>query len=242
MYQRLIHATLAIIATTAISMSSTAAARGDTYIETFDAALNPTLWTLSTGGNDWAVAGGVLTITRTTASNGRLEFIPQVIGDFDVRFDYTLLWTNTNLFGDRIQLGLTSDFPSYTYVVLHTQEGYINGVAVDPFPRYGPSGPNTPSGTMRVTRTGSAVSMQYWNAGNWITLQTGTNNRNMSVSLDNYIFNSFTPGSKVVIDNFSITADLFSTSIPEPSASCLLLGGLGILIGGHRRSRRAMGV
>lgn len=236
MYQRIIRATLAILATAVIFLSD-AAARGDTYIETFDAALNPTLWHLSTGGNDWDVAGGVLTITRTNSGNGRLEFIPQVIGDFDVRFDYTLQWANTSLFGDRIQLSLTSDFPNYSYVVLHGQEGFINGVAVDPFPRYGPSGPNTPSGTMRVTRTGSAVSMQYLNAGNWITLQTGTNNRNMSISLDNYIFNSFTPGSKVVIDNFSITADLFSTSIPEPGASCLLLGGLSFLLARYRRSR-----
>ncbi len=237
MYQRFIHATLALLATAFIFLSDAAATRGDTYIETFDAALNPTLWTLSTGGNDWDVAGGVLTITRTSAGNGRLEFLPQVIGDFDVQFDYTLQWANTYAFGDRIQLSLTSDVPNYSYIVLHAQEGSIVGVAVDPAPRYS-WGPNTSSGKMRVTRTGLAVSMQYWNTGNWITLQTGTNDRNMSISLDNYIFNGFTPGSRVVIDNFSITADQFSTSIPEPSASCLLLGGLAILHAGYRRSRQ----
>lgn len=228
------------ISTKAISLSIAGLAfalgtsvRAELIVETFDGPLNPVMWDLTTGGNGWQVSDGKLKITRTTANSGRLVFAPQLIGNFDVQFDYELFWANTFAGGDRIHLGLSTDAPVHSYIVGHTQEGNIHGVAVDPGARYG-WGPNAPSGKMRVTRSGTDVFMQYWNAGSWVTLQTGADNRDMWVSIDNYIFNGFTSGSRVEIDNFSISADRFSV-VPEPGSFAILLGGLGLMIRSRRR-------
>ncbi|MBX3418509.1 MAG: hypothetical protein KF851_12965 [Pirellulaceae bacterium] len=220
----------------AFAMNSTTHA--DTYVETFDGPLNPIIWNLNAAGNDWVVSDGKLKITRTNANNAHMTFVPQLIGDFDVQFDYELFWAGFPG-ADRIQLGVFTDAPTYAYVVGHTQEfgGNIHGVAVDPFARYG-WGPSVLVGKMRVTRTGSDILMQYSNGGGWITLQTGTDSRDMWVGIDNYIFNSFGAGSRVEIDNFSISADLFSTSIPEPgSVGIVAISSLMAGLFGSRRRR-----
>lgn len=224
-----------LFATVVLTLTSTAA-NAATYLETFDNQLNPAIWNLTSGGNDWVISGGELTITRLNSSSGTLAFLPQVIGDFDVRFDYALNWTTSGQ--DRIQLTFVTDAPAaYAYAVGHTQEGPAFGVAVDPVARH-MFGPITPMGTLRTTRIGSAVTMQYLNnSDNWVTLQTGSDTRNMWVTLDNFIFQSFTAGSSVVIDNFSITADQFSAPIPEPETWALLLAGFG-LVGFAARRRR----
>jgi hypothetical protein len=209
--------------------------RADLIVETFDGPLNPAIWNLNTGGNDWVVSDGKLKITRTNANDGRMVFVPQLIGDFDVQFDYQLNWAGFPG-ADRIHLGLYTDAPTYSYIVGHTQEfgGAIHGVAVDPFLRYG-WGPSVHVGKMRINRTGSDIFMQYFNAGNWITLQTGTDSRDMWVSLDNYIFNSWGAGSQVEIDNFSISADQFSP-VPEPGS--LTVVAFTVLMAATCRSRR----
>ncbi len=218
-----------ILASSILAVALSSSARCDLYIETFDGPLNPAIWTLDTGGNDWEVSGGILTITRSNGSNGSLTFIPQLIGDFDVQFDYSILWTNTFGFGDRLNLGLSSDTPVHSYNVFHTQEGSIGAVAVDPIPRY-MFGPNTPTGAMRVSRTGSNIFMQYLDSSsNWAILQTGNDSRDMWVGLGNYIHNNFTPGSRIEIDNFRVYANQFSTPIPEPGSGALLMAASSLL-------------
>jgi len=218
-----------LIVTASFTLSS-ASAHAVSYLETFDSPLNPAIWNLTSGGNNWVISGGKLTITRNNGSNGSLAFLPQVIGDFDVRFDYDVRnWTTTYASGDRIQLSTFTDTPQHSYGINRYQEGGIAAFAVDPSVRYG-WGPGLVTGTFRVTRTGSNVSMQYLdNSSNWVTLQTGSDSRDMWVQLDNYIHKGFTAGSSVVIDNFSITADQFSAPIPEPETWALLLAGLGLL-------------
>jgi len=231
-----------LIVTAAFTLSS-ASAHAITYVETFDGPLNPMIWNLTSGGNDWVISGGKLTITRTNGNSGSLAFLPQVIGDFDVRFDYVVNWTSTYAFGDRIQLTTFTDTPQHAYVSFRIQEGGIGAAAVDPIARYGwgPS-PGPTDSTLRVTRTGSNVSMQYLdNSSNWVTLQTGSDSRDMSVQLNNYIYAGFTSGSSVVIDNFSITADQFSAPIPEPETWAMLLAGLGLVGFAARRRKPTAG-
>jgi hypothetical protein len=184
-------------------------ASADTYLETFDGSLNSNYWNLDSGGNDWVTADGKLSVTRTNATQGSLAFVPQLIGDFDVQFEYSLFWPSTYGFGDRIHISLFTNTPQHSYVVGHVREGAVFGVAVDPGARYF-FGHNSPSGKMRVTRTGSDVLMQYSSGVDWVTLQTGSDPRDMWLKLDNYIHNGFTAGSRVEIDNFSITAGRFS--------------------------------
>lgn len=229
-----------LIVTAAFTLSS-ASAHAVSYLETFDSPLNPAIWNLTSGGNDWTISGGKLTITRNNGNNGSLTFLPQVIGDFDVRFDYDVQnWTNTNAFGDRIQLGVFTGAPQHSYGVVRPQEGSITAFAVDPNVRFGSSGPGLVTGTFRITRTGSNVSMQYLdNSSNWITLQTGSDSRDMWVQLDNYIHQGFIPASSVVIDNFSITAQQFSIPIPEPETYALFLAGLGLVGFAVRRRKPA---
>ena len=224
-----------LFAATLLTLTSVQA-HAVSYLETFDNPINPAIWSLTSGGNDWVVSGGKLTITRVNGNNGSLEFVPEVIGDFEVQFDYVLNWTSTFAFGDRIQLSVSTNAPVHGYGVGHTQEGSIFGFSEDPGVTYA-FGPNTPAGTLRITRTGSLVTTQYLNNGNWATLRTGTDSRDMTVRLDNYIFNSFVAGSSVEIDNFSISAQQFSAPVPEPETWAMLLAGLG-LVGFAVRRRR----
>lgn len=217
---------------TATALSLTAAtAQAVTYVETFDNPLNSAIWDVTTGGNDWVVDGGVLTISRTNSDSGRMVFQPQIMGDFVVQFDYTVNWDISYAFGQRLQLGLsTVDAPLYNYGVLSIQEGATFGFAVDPTLRFGSSGGPIFSGTLRVTRVGSDLTMQYLdNNGNWVTSLTDVDDRDMVVSLDNYIFQGFTAGTSLVIDNFSITAEQFSAPVPEPETWAMLLAGLGLV-------------
>jgi hypothetical protein len=216
--------------------------RADTYLETFDGPLNPAIWTVNTGGNDWTISGGKLTITRTNNNNGRMEFFSQLGGDFQVQFDYRHFWTTNPFgFGDRLQLDVNTDLPNqHVYAVGHTQgsPGNVFGVAVDPGARFEfLSGPTPTFGTMRISRVGSNVSMDYFNLGTWVTLQTGNDTRDMSVGLSNYVFQGYGDPSVMEIDNFQITADRF-TAVPEPGSLAVLLGGFG-LASCHWRRRKA---
>lgn len=206
--------------------------RADTYLETFDGPLNPAIWTVNTGGNNWTISGGKLTITRTNNNNGRMEFFSQLGGDFQVQFDYRHFWTTNPFgFGDRLQLDVNTDLPNrHAYAVGHTQgsPGFVFGVAVDPGARFEwLSGPSPTFGTMRISRAGSNVSMEFLNLGTWVTLQTGTDTRDMSVGLSNYVDGFYGDPSVMEIDNFRITADRF-TAVPEPGSLALLLGGFGL--------------
>lgn len=206
--------------------------RADTYLETFDGPLNPAIWTVNTGGNNWTISGGKLTITRTNNNNGRMEFFSQLGGDFQVQFDYRHFWTTNPFgFGDRLQLDVNTSLPNqHGYAVGHTQgsPGSVFGLAVDPGARFNFLSGSTPTfGTMRISRAGSNVSMEFLNLGTWVTLQTGTDTRDMSVGLSNYVDGFYGDPSVMEIDNFRITADRF-TAVPEPGSLALLLGGFGL--------------
>lgn len=123
--------------------------------------------------------------------------------------------------------------------VEHTSPlGNVFGVAVDPGARYQWLSDPTPTfGTMRISRVGSNVSMDYLNLGTWVTLQTGTDTRDMNVGLSNYVHYFYGDPSVMEIDNFRITADQF-TAVPEPGSLAVLLGGFG-LASCHWRRRDA---
>lgn len=230
------HATKLSALAAAVALAFGASVHAASHLETFDGPLDTALWNLDDGGNDWQIGGGKLTITRNGNGTGFLAFLPRLIGNFNVQFDYAVTWQNTYAFGDRIQLSTYTDVPAHSYVVGHTQEGSVYAAAVDPSARYG-WGSNTPMGTLRVARTGADLTMQYLSAGDWVTLQTGTDTRDMHVQLTNFIHNGFTAGSQVEIDNFSIVADQFAAPVPEPETWALLLAGLG-LVGLMIRRRR----
>lgn len=213
--------------------------RADTYLETFDAPLNPAIWSVNTGGNSWVVSGGKLTITRTNDNNGRMQFFSQLGGDFDVQFDYAHFWTSSPFgFGDRLQLDVNTDLPGqHAYAVGHAQgnPGSVFGVAVDPSPRFNwLAGPVPTFGTMRITRVGPNVRMDYLNLGTWVNLQTGTDLRDMNVGLSHYVQGTYGAPSVMEIDNFRVSAERF-TAVPEPGSVALLVAGIGWAVCRGRR-------
>lgn len=241
------HRGAAVLVLAAGLVAGMVSAQAATYLETFDGPLDPNVWLLGTGGNDYDVVGGELVFRRLTGNVSHLRFVPQLIGDFDVGFEYRLIdWVGTYASGDRLQLDVSNPLPSpRAHAVGRAQEGldgsnYHFGAVDSACCTFGAPVRND-AGALRITRVDGAVSVWYHDGDSWQALgQSAPDHRDMTLSLTSYVHNAFVPGTSYAIDNVSIWAAAFSQPVPEPAAGAMLLAGLATL-GWMARRRRPAG-
>lgn len=215
----------------ALAAGLAGSAQAASYVETFDGALNPALWTLDAAGNTWQVQDGELAFTRSNANSATLTFAPLLQGDFDVRLDYDVSgWPLTYAWGDRFGLQLTADGSSDAYHIGRLQNGTSHYAVAWPGACCTFSAPDSgPENTVRIVRQGSTVALQYGGGGGWTTLASGVDTRDMRVSLVGYIHGTFYAGASYAVDNFSFSTDGFSLPVPEPGSWMMLAAGLAAM-------------
>jgi hypothetical protein len=230
----------ALLAATLAAAASPA--RADSYVETFSGPLNPAIWEVTTGGNDLSVTDGELVFTRQASDFGRLRFVPELIGNFDVSFRYRLInWPLNYGFGDRLQLSVHNLlFPSQGHAINRRQEvgsldhvGILNGAHC-----CFATAPGN-SATLRITRAAGLVTLSLDDGSGWQNMGQTTDFRDMTLDFTAYIYNGFVPGTSYAIDDFSIWAERFSQPVPEPAAGAMLAAGLATL-GWMMRRRRPL--
>lgn len=223
-------------------------AQAETYVETFSGPLNPTLWNLNALGNDYQVSGGELIFTRHSGDSSRLSFLPELIGNFDVSFEYRLIqWDYIYAAGDRLQLDVSSG--GVGHAVGRAQElgassrnGYFGKVADrDCCASSYLAEDSVGHGALRIVRADGIVSVMFKDgSGSWETLQQSVaqDHRNLQAGFSAYIHNGYYNGTSYAIDNFRLSAEGFTAPVPEPSHGAMLACGLAIVSWLTRRRRR----
>ncbi|MCU0967341.1 MAG: PEP-CTERM sorting domain-containing protein [Rubrivivax sp.] len=235
-------ATLRRVAVAAALTTAAAAVHAASYLEEFSGGLNPALWTMDDADNGWFVDDGRLVFVRANSAAALLTFTPLLQGDFDVRMDYDVsAWSSTYGGGDRFGLGVTpvGDEPAFGSGIGYAQEQYLYAAAAGACCKFGPFAPLVDGGTVRLSRSGDRLALQYLDAGNWITLDETTETRDVRLTLSSYIHNGFVPGATYAVDNLSIVADGFLAPIPEPGTGAMLAAGMAAL--GWMARRRRLG-
>ncbi|MFW2456262.1 PEP-CTERM sorting domain-containing protein [Methyloversatilis discipulorum] len=213
-------------------------ARAESYVETFSDPLNPAIWQVTTGGNELSVTDGELVFTRQASDSGRLRFVPELIGDFDVSFHYRLInWPVTYAFGDRLQLSVYN-LPSEGHAIGRQNEGDAHFGILDGSVCCS-AYPSGTSGALRITRAEGLVTLWYDAGSGWQNMGQTTDPRDMTLDFTAYTWNGFVAGTSYAIDDFSIWAEGFSQPVPEPAAGAMLAAGLATL-GWMMRRRRPL--
>lgn len=232
------HSPRAALAVALLSLAT--GAHAASLLEDFDGSLNPSLWTLDDAGNTWFVDEGRLVFVRGNGGNALLTLAPLLQGDFDVRMDYDVTgWSSTFGGGDRFGLSVTpvGEGPAFGSTIGYAQEQYLYAAAAGACCSFGPFNPLDDGGTVRLSRSGEQLRLQFLAGSEWVTLADTTETRDMRLSLSSYTFNGFVPGASYAVDNLSISADAFSAPIPEPTTGAMLAAGLATL-GWMARRRR----
>jgi hypothetical protein len=218
-------------------------AQAASVLETFSGDLNPALWTLDDAGNSYGVVEGQLQFVRGNDGNALLYFDPLLQGDFDVRMDFDVSgWPYQYIGGDRFGMVVMpvgqAVLPPISFHIGAAQNKSMYSTTASGYCcNFG--GMLGDTGTVRLAREGGSLTMQYLQLGNWVTLATATESRDVQLLLTSYIFQGFTPGVSYAVDNLSITADGFSAPVPEPAGSMLMLAGLAAVGRTLHRRRQA---
>lgn len=197
------------------------AATGETYVDDFSNGIdtttywriqrNDTLYKWDDTQEDVRFSrspGGTLGILNTI----HLIFVPVVLGDFDVKVDFSNAYINrvNGSPGNQVQLNSRSGVQVFS-IVRSDEVGFGHNfhVWVDPPGQWQGYQANTDSsGTLRITRVGSTIT-GYFNANLIFSNVYNADVANFSFSLQN---NGTTDSTSVIFDNFSVTAD--SIQIP----------------------------
>lgn len=217
-----------------------AGAEAASLLEDFSGDPNPSLWTLDDAGNAWGVDAGQLVFVRSNAANALMTFTPLLQGSFDVRLDYDVSgWSPTYGGGDRFGLGVTpvDDGQVFGSAIGYAQEQYLYAAGAGACCNFGPYDPLADHGSVRLWRSGDLLRLQYRAEGDWVTLASTTESRDMRLTLSSYTHRGFVPGARYAVDNLSISADAFSAPIPEPATGAMLAAGVAAL-GWMARRRR----
>jgi hypothetical protein len=213
-------------------------ARALTFSDNFNSnVIDPAWWTVGAdGGSTITAANGRVELTQGASGSAGLAFVLPIVGDFTATIDYTLLnWPTNNLerlglvayAGPNQQLAIER-VSDVNYDPAHIGETYLTD-----FTGQGILGTTTTdvSGTLRLERTGNSVEGSYWNGSGWSVIGTYSvaNEANVSRSIGIGIWPAtpVTPGVKVAIDNFQLTAP--SVPVPEPETYALMLAGVGLV-------------
>jgi hypothetical protein len=227
-------------AAVAVLSLATGGARAETHLETFSSDPNPALWTLDAAGNSWGVTGGVLQFVRSTAGTASLVFGPLLQGDFDVRMDFDVAgWPWQYVGGERFGLAVqpVGPEPALASVIGMTQQKSMYAAPAGACCNFGSNAPLVDTGTVRLSRSGELLTLQYLQLGDWVTLGSTLEGRDMQLSLVSYFYQGFQPGVSYTVDQLSITAEHFSSPVPEPTGGAMLAAGLAALGWMARRPR-----
>ena len=231
---------LSFTAAAALALAG-ASAHAASLLEDFSGSPHPSLWTLDDAGNAWGVDAGQLVFVRSNAANALMSFTPLLQGDFDVRMDYDVSgWSTTYGGGDRFGLGVVpvgGDGQVFGSAIGYAQEQSLYAAGAGACCNFGPYNPLDDYGTVRLWRHGDLLRLQYLADGDWVTLASTTETRDMRLTLSSYTHRGFVPGARYAVDNLSISADAFSAPIPEPTTGAMLAAGLATL-GWIARRRR----
>ena len=195
-------------------------ASGETYVDDFSNGIdtttywriqrNDTLYKLDDTHGDvrFSRSPGGIQILNTI----HLIFVPVVLGDFDVRVDFSNAYINRVNGSPGNQVQLNSSFGGQAFSNVRSDEagfGHNYHAWVDPPGQWQGYQANTDtSGTLRITRVGSTIT-GYFNANLIFSNVYNADVANFSFSLQN---NGTTDSTSVIFDNFSLTAD--SIQIP----------------------------
>lgn len=198
-------------------------ASGEIYVDDFSSGIDTTTyWRIQLNDTlyKWDDTHGDVRFSRSPGGTPgilntiHLIFVPVVLGDFDVKVDFSNAYINrvNGSPGNQVQLNSRSGVQVFS-IVRSDEVGFGHNyhVWVDPPGQWqGYQANMDSSGTLRIIRVGSTIT-GYFNANLIFSNVYNADVANFSFSLQN---NGTTDSTSVIFDNFSVTAD----SIQIPTA------------------------
>jgi len=200
-----------------------------------DNTLNQALWTPMTfGGSTLAEMNQRLEFTASDgAAFARLRGL--VIGNFDLRFNYSVLPSMNLMDPDEDEPAVGALFLGFDSFLIRTIEatggatsGCIGAQADDAIGEGCYASTAALSGGLRLTRVGTTYSIYERQASDWALLTSGVS---ASAGPVDFYLGGGTGGQTILwgaIDDFWLQAGGFQSEVPEPASFVLVVSALGL--------------
>lgn len=218
----------------ALAIAATAAdVRAARLVESFDqAVLSPHLSSLSNAGFSQQLAGGELVLAKAAGVRNGTTYVStdfRLTGDFLITLD--MAGAALAGFADTgLGVSFSERARSFATIFAHGPVQLASNIIVPAAVRVNFVGPAaTERVRLQISRSGQMLSLSH-DSGQGMRLLASASNPLLAGPVKAEIFLLQDVGSSaahlVRFDNFSITAEAFSSPVPEPASGLLLLAGL----------------